>query len=136
MDHYVASIAIIFLAFFQVIAIAWFFGVGRLVRGINQMSGRKVSLYFRSCWFFFAPVSLFSLFIFAIINYKHPTYHNGQYEYPGWAHGIGWSLVSMVLMCIPCYGLIIVARADGDTFFEVTNLKHSQLSNLKMILFL
>lgn len=156
MDHYVASMAVIFLAFFEVVAISWFFGVGRLTRAINQMSGRKVSLYFRSCWLFFIPILLFvsillrplslklsvlyrllsfqSIFVFAIVNYKHPTYHNGQYEYPGWAHGLGWSIVSLALMCIPCYGMITLARSEGDTLSEVNDPSFAFSSSLTLFL--
>lgn len=58
-DHYSASISVLFLAFFQLIAIAWFYGVSRLSRNIKQMTGKAASLYFRSCWIVFAPCLLF-----------------------------------------------------------------------------
>lgn len=58
-DHYAASISIMFLAFFQMIAIAWFYGVNRLSRNIKQMTGKSPSLYFRSCWLIVGPSLLF-----------------------------------------------------------------------------
>lgn len=39
MDYYAASLSITYLAFFEVVAIAWFYGVGRLSRNIKQMTG-------------------------------------------------------------------------------------------------
>lgn len=57
-DHYAASISIMFLAFFQIIAIAWFYGVRRLSKNIQQMTGKSPSLYFRSCWLVAAPLLL------------------------------------------------------------------------------
>lgn len=63
-DHYAASITIMFLAFFQITAIAWFYGVRRLSKNIKQMTGRAPSLFFRSCWVCICPVLLFvSIFI-------------------------------------------------------------------------
>lgn len=58
-DHYAASISIMFLAFFQMIAIAWFYGVRRLSKNIKQMTGKSPSLYFRACWLVVGPLLLF-----------------------------------------------------------------------------
>lgn len=57
-DHYAASISIMFLAFFQIIAISWFYGVRRLSKNIKQMTGKAPSIYFRSCWFVIGPMLL------------------------------------------------------------------------------
>lgn len=57
-DHYAASISIMFLAFFQIIAIAWFYGVRRLSKNITQMTGKKPSFFFRSCWLVVGPLLL------------------------------------------------------------------------------
>lgn len=57
-DHYAASISIMFLAFFQIIAISWFYGVGRLSKNIKQMTGKAPSIYFRSCWLVIGPALL------------------------------------------------------------------------------
>lgn len=40
MDYYAASLSITYLAFFEVVAIAWFYGVGRLSQNIKQMTGK------------------------------------------------------------------------------------------------
>ncbi|XP_026468033.1 sodium- and chloride-dependent GABA transporter ine-like [Ctenocephalides felis] len=122
-DHYTASISIMYLAFFEIIAISWFYGVPRLSRNVKQMTGRVPSLYFRSCWLLAAPMLLFSLWIFSLIDYEKPTYHNGKYHYPGWAYALGWFIASVSLACIPVYAIIMVLRAEGDNFLE--KLKYS-----------
>lgn len=45
-----------FLAFFEVIAISWFYGVKRLGKNVKEMTGRAPSLYFRYCWLIAAPL--------------------------------------------------------------------------------
>lgn len=55
-DHYAASISIMFLAFFEVIAISWLYGVRRLCNNVKEMTGHLPSMYFRFCWFFAAPL--------------------------------------------------------------------------------
>lgn len=58
-DHYAASVSIMFLAFFQMIAIAWFYGSARLCKNVKQMTGKTPSIYFRSCWLVAGPLLLF-----------------------------------------------------------------------------
>ncbi|XP_055859034.1 sodium- and chloride-dependent GABA transporter ine isoform X2 [Episyrphus balteatus] len=118
MDHYAASISITFLAFCQMIALAWFYGTGRLSKDIKQMTGKAPSFYLRSCWFFCGPLLLFSIWILSLINYHEPTYHNGRYKYPEWAYAMGWIFASMSLICIPGYALLNFLRAPGNDIWE------------------
>lgn len=118
MDHYTASISITFLAFCQMIALAWFYGTGRLSKDIKQMTGKAPSLYLKSCWFFCGPLLLFSIWMLSLINYHEPTYHNGKYKYPEWAYAMGWIFASMSLICIPGYALLNYLRAPGNDFWE------------------
>ncbi|KAH8389536.1 hypothetical protein KR200_003338, partial [Drosophila serrata] len=118
MDHYAASVTIMFLAFCQMIAIAWFYGTGRLSKNVKQMTGKAPSFYLKSCWLVLGPCLLFAIWVLSLINYHEPTYHNGRYTYPDWAYGIGWMFASLSLICIPGYALINFLRASGDTFWE------------------
>ncbi|XP_030382880.1 sodium- and chloride-dependent GABA transporter ine isoform X2 [Scaptodrosophila lebanonensis] len=118
MDHYAASVTIMFLAFCQMIAIAWFYGTDRLSKNVKQMTGKAPSFYLKSCWLVLGPCLLFAIWVLSLINYHEPTYHNGRYTYPDWAYGIGWMFASLSLICIPGYGLINFARASGNTFWE------------------
>lgn len=68
------------------------------------------------------------LWIFSLINYEPLTYHNGQYEYPAWAHGIGWSITAISLVCIPAYAVVTVVRSEGDTWFQVRSCVCNRLT--------
>jgi solute carrier family 6 (neurotransmitter transporter, taurine) member 6 len=57
--------------------------------------------------------------VFSLIDYKSPTFNNGQYVYPTWASGIGWTIASLSLICIPLMAIIVLVRMPGDTFWEV-----------------
>ncbi|CAL1674397.1 unnamed protein product [Lasius platythorax] len=117
-DHYAASMSIMFLAFFEVIAIAWLYGVRRLCNNVKEMTGHLPSMYFRFCWFFAAPLLIMAVWVFSLIDYEPPTYHNGDYTYPWWAEAIGWSIASLSLICIPAFAVYVFVRADGVTFAE------------------
>ncbi|KAL6254416.1 hypothetical protein P5V15_014464 [Pogonomyrmex californicus] len=122
-DHYAASISIMFLAFFEVIAISWLYGVKRLCNNVREMTGHLPSLYFRFCWFLAAPFLIMAIWVFSLIDYEPPTYHNGDYTYPWWAEAIGWSIASLSLICIPAFAVYVFVGADGATCAE--RLKNS-----------
>jgi solute carrier family 6 GABA transporter-like protein 6/8/11/12/13 len=63
-DHFAASISIMYLAFFEVIAISWFYGGHRLASNVLEMTGRLPSLYIRFCWWVAAPALL-------MVNFFH-----------------------------------------------------------------
>lgn len=65
-DYYVASITILFIAFFQIAAIAWFYGIVRLTKNIKEMTSKNPSVYFRFCWFIAAPLLLLVIKMFEI----------------------------------------------------------------------
>ncbi|XP_048270283.1 sodium- and chloride-dependent GABA transporter ine isoform X2 [Bombus terrestris] len=117
-DHYAASISIMFLAFFEVIAISWCYGVRRLCNNVKEMTGRAPSSYFWFCWLIAAPLLIMAVWVFSVIDYEPPTYHNGEYKYPWWAEAIGWGIASLSLICIPAFAIYEFIRANGNTCAE------------------
>ncbi|XP_046826895.1 sodium- and chloride-dependent GABA transporter ine isoform X1 [Vespa crabro] len=122
-DHYAASLSIMFLAFFEVFAISWCYGVRRLCNNVKEMTGRVPSMYFQFCWLVAAPLLILAVWVFSLIDYEPPTYRNGEYEYPWWAEAIGWGIASLSLICIPAFAIYVFIKSDGNTFSE--KLKNS-----------
>ncbi|XP_055004203.1 sodium- and chloride-dependent GABA transporter ine [Boleophthalmus pectinirostris] len=56
MDHYTAIVSIMFLAFFEIIAICWCYGVNRLSDNLEEMTGSRANIFFRLCWLIIDPV--------------------------------------------------------------------------------
>lgn len=64
MDYYSASgMSLLWVCFFQTVALSWTFGVDRLCSCIEQMMGFRPNVFWRSCWKYTAPISLFVSFI-------------------------------------------------------------------------
>lgn len=150
-DHYVASITVLFIGFLQIVAISWFYGVKRLTKNIKEMTSKNPSLYFTFCWLVAAPILLLvrnlcfiveqltflifqAIMILALFNYEPLTYHNGKYIYPIWAHCIGWGITIATLLCVPGYAIFNVCRAEGTCFSEVRQnfLSFSKSFGLKL----
>ncbi|XP_050931108.1 sodium- and chloride-dependent GABA transporter 1 isoform X3 [Lates calcarifer] len=96
MDHYTAVVSLVLLAFFEVLAVCWIFGVSRLSLMVKRMLGKTPNIYFRLCWLLLCPLLVLCIMISSIVQYTPARY--GTYTYPVWAECVGWcvSLVSVV----------------------------------------
>ncbi|XP_026228500.1 sodium- and chloride-dependent GABA transporter 1 isoform X1 [Anabas testudineus] len=99
MDHYTAIVSIMFLAFFEVVAICWSYGVNRLSDNLEEMTGKRANIFFRLCWLIIAPVLVTVILIFSIIQFKPARYEN--YVFPPWAQGVGWVIAMASIIWIP-----------------------------------
>ncbi|KAL1140435.1 hypothetical protein AAG570_000367, partial [Ranatra chinensis] len=118
-DHFAVSNSIMYIAFFEVVAVAWFYGADRLSADIERMTSIRPVLYFKFCWNFAAPVLIMCVLIYSLIDYETPTYNNGAYSYPTWAVLLGWSITATCLLWIPLIAIYVVARAQGKNFIQV-----------------
>lgn len=57
-----------FLAFFEVIAISWCYGVRRLCNNVKEMTGRAPSSYFWFCWLIAAPLLIMVKLIMILLK--------------------------------------------------------------------
>ncbi|XP_036976590.1 sodium- and chloride-dependent GABA transporter ine [Acanthopagrus latus] len=99
MDHYTAIVSIMFLAFFEVIAICWSYGAKRLSDNLEEMTGQRANIFFRVCWLVVAPVLITVILIFSIIQFKPARYED--YVFPPWAQGVGWVIALASIIWIP-----------------------------------
>ena len=50
-----AGMALLWVCFFQTIAIGWFFGTAKFCDCVEQMTGRRPGIFWFMCWKYFAP---------------------------------------------------------------------------------
>ncbi|XP_044753528.1 sodium- and chloride-dependent GABA transporter ine-like isoform X2 [Coccinella septempunctata] len=123
MDHYTATISKMYLAFFEVVAIAWVYGGRRLSRNVKTMTGKHPGWYFKFCWVIATPLMIVCLWVFLLIDYAPPTYNNGSYEFPDWAIVMGWLIASVSLLCIPIFMVYVFLKTPGESIMD--KLKNS-----------
>ncbi|XP_013413993.1 sodium- and chloride-dependent GABA transporter ine [Lingula anatina] len=115
-DAYAAGISLMYLAFFEVVAIVWIYGANRLARNVKEMTGNYPYMYFRVCWWSFAPLLILAIWIFGWVKYKPITY--GNYIYPDWAIGLGWGVALLSILCIPGGMIHALYQAEGQTLWQ------------------
>ena len=74
------------------------------------MTGREPSTFFTLSWKYSAPGLILIIWMFTIIDYKTPSYNNGQYEYPDWCHVFGWFITMISLSALPLLAIVQIAK--------------------------
>lgn len=86
LDFYGASFVALILAIFELITVAWIYGVDRFCNDIEFMLGRKTGWYWRACWGFITPVIMIGILCYFIATWKPISYQD--YEYTANFHGL------------------------------------------------
>ncbi|KAK3760902.1 hypothetical protein RRG08_042117 [Elysia crispata] len=113
-DYYAAALSLMVLAFFEVIAICWFYGARNLAENIQHMTGSRPNIFFIICWYCISPLLIFGIWIFSMIQYK-PLSIAG-YVYPPWAVGLGWVIALVSVLCIPAGMLHGILTTPGNSW--------------------
>uniref|UniRef100_A0A8C8IBD8 Transporter n=1 Tax=Oncorhynchus tshawytscha TaxID=74940 RepID=A0A8C8IBD8_ONCTS len=118
MDHYTAIVSLMFLAFFEVLAICGLYGVRRLSANLKEMTGNRPNIFFRVCICIIplSPMVQQIILVFTIIQFKPARYED--YVYPPWAQGIGWVIAMASIIWIPLGALHTLWVLPGS-FTEV-----------------
>lgn len=112
MDHYTAIVSIMFLAFFEIIAICWCYGVTRLSNNLEEMTGSRANIFFRLCWLIIDPLLITVILIFSIIQFKPARYED--YTFPPWAQGVGWVIALASIIWIPLGAIHSLWKLSGS----------------------
>uniref|UniRef100_A0A671YH26 Transporter n=2 Tax=Sparus aurata TaxID=8175 RepID=A0A671YH26_SPAAU len=112
-DYYAASgVCLLWVAFFECIAVAWVYGVDNFYDGVEDMIGYRPNPWMKWSWTIITPVLCMGCFVFSLVKYKPLTY-NKVYEYPDWAIGLGWCLALSSMICIPMVMVIKILQSEG-----------------------
>ncbi|XP_061516456.1 sodium-dependent serotonin transporter [Anopheles gambiae] len=101
LNVYGPGLAILFVVFVEAAGVFWFYGVENFSADIEQMLGKKPSLFWRICWKYISPTFLFCILIFSLLGYEEML--GEEYEYPEWSVAAGWALTLSSVLCIPTY---------------------------------
>ncbi|XP_074526437.1 sodium- and chloride-dependent GABA transporter 1 [Halichoeres trimaculatus] len=118
MDHYTAVVSLVFLAFFEVVAVCWIFGVPKISLMVKRMLGKNPNIYFRVCWLLVCPLLVLCILTSSVAQYTPVRY--GKYSYPVWAECVGW-----------CISLVSIVWIPIGAIQEMRNNKGSILQRLK-----
>uniref|UniRef100_A0A672QGM7 Transporter n=1 Tax=Sinocyclocheilus grahami TaxID=75366 RepID=A0A672QGM7_SINGR len=121
-DYYAASgVCLLWVAFFECIAVAWVYGADNFYDAIEEMIGYRPNPWMKWSWTVITPFLCVGCFVFSLVKYM-PLRYNKVYEYPDWSIGVGWTLALTSMICIPMVVVIKIIQSDGPL---IENLAHS-----------
>ncbi|XP_042201042.1 sodium-dependent neutral amino acid transporter B(0)AT2 [Callorhinchus milii] len=114
-DDYSATLPLIVVVFFELIAVSWIYGTDRFMDDIEDMIGRRPFVLYKYLWRFFCPVAMLVLLLASLIQMciQPPTYRSWNkeqaqevsLEYPDWALALLISLIVLASLPIPLFYL-------------------------------
>lgn len=114
MDNYaVTGITLLFIVFFQAVALSWIYGTSNISDNIKEMLGRRPSALFRLSWSIFIPVMCVAIFLFSVIKYQ-PIVYAKTYAYPWWGEMLGWFMALASMIMIPAYMIYFLLTTPGS----------------------
>ncbi|ESO97642.1 hypothetical protein LOTGIDRAFT_103896 [Lottia gigantea] len=132
MERFAAGYSILFAVFFEALVVSWAYGANRFSEDIEIMIGSKPGKYWMLMWMFVAPIFIFTIMVFGLVNYQ-PIEYDG-YMYPLSATLIGWAIALSSILCIPGFAFYGILTAKGS-LMEVTIFnKNNMSSTLKRIM--
>jgi len=111
-DEYAASgMSLLFLMFFECIAVSWGFGARRFRLALYDMIGYYPSYFFVGCWAVVTPAICAGIFFFKLVTWENLVYQ--EYHYPWWAHAVGYMMAGSSMLCIPGYAIWLWVTTPG-----------------------
>jgi len=114
MDFYAASgLSLLWICFFETIAVSWFYGAGRFSKNIEQMLGHRPAffIFWHYCWLIFAPVVMGGVFFYYIYSYQPVTF--GDYVYPKWSEAMGLCISFSSMIWVIAYAIYFMMTTPG-----------------------
>ncbi|XP_031829550.1 sodium-dependent nutrient amino acid transporter 1 [Nomia melanderi] len=108
-DYFGGTFIIVFLASFELVAVSWVYGVDNLLDDVEFMVGTRPSFYWRFCWNFATPLSLFTILIYFLLELS-PLKYNGEY-YTTSAYAAGWVLLGLGVVQFPLW--VVITRIQN-----------------------
>ncbi|CAI4223495.1 unnamed protein product [Auanema sp. JU1783] len=128
-DFYAASgWALLWLLFFECIAISWSVGINRWYDHMKSMIGYYPSVWWKFCWVFATPAVCGGVMIFGLIKYQPLRITAYNYDYPLWGHVFGWFLSLSSMLCIPGYFVYAWFTTTGTFSEKVKKLFRPDIS--------
>ncbi|KAH8386429.1 hypothetical protein KR093_000419, partial [Drosophila rubida] len=82
-DFYGGTYVVFILAIFELAGIVWIYGLQNLCDDIEFMCNKKVSFYWRICWYFFTPVMMIVIFIYSMVTIQPIKYSESYFPLSG-----------------------------------------------------
>ncbi|KAM4630443.1 sodium-dependent neutral amino acid transporter B(0)AT1-like [Polymixia lowei] len=117
-DNFAGSLPLLTIAFFEMIAVVYIYGIDRFNRDLEFMIGHKPSIYWQATWRFISPLIVMVIFLFYLVTkvQEELTYlvwdpdseafpSLSTVPYPPWIKIVIFILAGIPSLTVPVYAL-------------------------------
>ncbi|XP_067652701.1 sodium- and chloride-dependent glycine transporter 1-like [Haliotis asinina] len=115
-DSSVGGFPLLIIAICEIVAVMYIYGYRRFAEDLQMMMGKKMSVYWKMCWCFIAPVILVGVIVFKSCRIQPLGYV--EYIYPAWAQVLGWLVMTVCVIFIPGWFVVYFLRYGGCTIIK------------------
>nr|XP_027208814.1 sodium- and chloride-dependent glycine transporter 2-like [Penaeus vannamei] len=116
LDTYCAPYTFIFVGLCEMLVFGYSYGVGRLIRDIQMMTGKVVPYFWYVTWLAITPSVLAFIFV-NIFARSSPVSYRGV-ELPAWAQALGWVIAGTSMLTAPLYALSFLVCGSSGSFHK------------------
>ncbi|XP_072366051.1 sodium-dependent neutral amino acid transporter B(0)AT1-like [Scyliorhinus torazame] len=122
-DTYAGSIPLLIIAFCEMVAVVYIYGIDRFNNDIEWMIGHKPNIFWQATWRVISPLIMLVIFLFYLVIKVSeeltyitwdPDYENfpnlAEVLYPGWVSAVIVLLAGVPSLAIPCTALFLFIR--------------------------
>uniref|UniRef100_UPI00358E0B9A sodium- and chloride-dependent taurine transporter-like isoform X1 n=2 Tax=Myxine glutinosa TaxID=7769 RepID=UPI00358E0B9A len=129
-DYYSCSgFCLLWLAFWECVAIAWIYGADRFCIAIEDMMGFPPHQWMKWSWMLVTPLLTLASFMFTLVKFE-PLVYNKVYVYPSWAQGLGWCMALSSMLCVPGYAIVRLVGTKGSPCERIKELMKPKIDDL------
>jgi SNF family Na+-dependent transporter len=105
-SEYAANLSLIVIGFFEVITVAYVYGFNNFMNDIQLMLDKRIPEYYLFVtWCIACPVLLLIIFFASMIDGSSKLLVEGDYQFPQWTLGVGWTIFTVCIIGMPIYYL-------------------------------
>ena len=126
MDSYCVPYSAFIIGFFEIIAIAWVYGIERHMNNIHRMMGFSIrpAIYWRLMFKYGCPIIIIVILAMTISKLRPLKYND--YTFPIYAEYIGWALTAASVIMIPIFAIFELSLVyQGNKKLKVMNNKQA-----------
>ncbi|XP_054434197.1 sodium-dependent neutral amino acid transporter B(0)AT1 [Pteronotus mesoamericanus] len=123
MDGYAGSIPLLIIAFCEMFAVVYVYGVDRFNKDIEFMIGHKPNIFWQITWRVVSPLLMLIIFLFFFVvkvneelmySIWDPSYEefpkSKKESYPSWVYAVVVFIAGVPCLTIPCFAIYKVIR--------------------------
>lgn len=122
METYATGTAIMTVVLLEAIAVSWYYGIDRVSHDIRSMIRTSPGIYWTVCWKYISP--LFLMFMIVMSFLSTPELEHGNYKFPEWSKGLGWTITLSSLSLVPAYAIYrTITKRRKKSFRKPTRIE-------------